>query len=616
MPMRRILCFSVIAMSALLALPLFGADDSKPAYTLKPLEFPPLNSEKRVAGELVTLDFYHRKGQFRTATGELIDFSMPAYGAAFFLNYEADLRDLPLGLRCVFYMFNDEHGKLSRAVAVKDQYTLDASEGIAYRLDEAKVAEGKLLVTRQRTSKTPPEDLGKQELVVSDQTKVWKGGKQAQLSDLAAGDLLLFNSRIENGGKPGLCTDIYAGAEAQKQASEAQKKKFIDFWKFRGIPAWIEKTEGLKMTAVLFSGDAQVFKTTWAKDFGANYDISVVVANDEIRTWNPPVDREYAKINEQFPLPTENYGCSGIRIIATVKHMLEGFRRGHYVRLFGGAWPVKDMPFGEGIYTEMQTAEINVLTPKEFPAQFPWRTDVGNENLPWYQVKVGEIPPRYSEHLVFGELVKVDAEKGAGQFRIERTGETVDFTMIAQGAMVAVNTNKIDDGGPVRWIDAPAQAMVFNALAGLNELPLGSRCRFNMFQDEKGAFTKANLITDEFTYLAMNKIVYRVESLLLAENKLRVARQIPQRKDYNGDMVQPNDIGRAELRVSADTKVWKGEQQVKLADIAVGDQLLVNITAEQKDKPSICTDIWIGADTHAKMTEQQKKKKAPAGKKP
>jgi hypothetical protein len=178
-----------------------------------------------------------------------------------------------------------------------------------------------------------------------------------------------------------------------------------------------------------------------------------------------------------------------------------------------------------------------------------------------------------------------------------------------------VNTNKIDDGGPVRWNDAPAQAMIFSAPAGLDQLTVGQRYRFNTFQDEKGAFTKVNLITDEFTYLAMNKIVHRVEALLLSENKLRVARQIPQRKDYNGDMVQPNDIGRAELRVSADTKVWKGDAQVKPSDIAVDDLLNVNVTAEQAGKPSVCTDIYIGADTHAKIIEQQKKKSPAATKK-
>ena len=65
MKLGRILCFAVFA--ALLSF----ADEPKPDYMPKPLEFPPLNSARRIDGELVTLDFYHRKGQFRTASGEL-----------------------------------------------------------------------------------------------------------------------------------------------------------------------------------------------------------------------------------------------------------------------------------------------------------------------------------------------------------------------------------------------------------------------------------------------------------------------------------------------------------------------------------------------------------------
>src|SRR5438309_1369281 len=69
-----------------------------PWYQPKPLEFPPHHSDHRVSGELVSADFIHRTGQFRMSkTGELLDFTMPAYGAINYLNAEADLRDVPLG---------------------------------------------------------------------------------------------------------------------------------------------------------------------------------------------------------------------------------------------------------------------------------------------------------------------------------------------------------------------------------------------------------------------------------------------------------------------------------------------------------------------------------------
>jgi hypothetical protein len=145
-------------------------------------------------------------------------------------------------------------------------------------------------------------------------------------------------------------------------------------------------------------------------------------------------------------------------------------------------------------------------------------------------------------------------------------------------------------------------------VAELDDIPPGTRCRFHLFQDEKGAFTKASLVSDEFSFLASNAITWRVQALKLGEGKLHVARQIPETKNYNGDMERIPDIGCAELRVNGGTRVWKGGNPANLTDIAVGDALLVNLTAEQPGSPSRCTDIWIGADTHKVVTEEQAKK--------
>ena len=77
---------------------------------------------------------------------------------------------------------------------------------------------------------------------------------------------------------------------------------------------------------------------------------------------------------------------------------------------FGPGWPIKDQFYGESLmgygYARLQTSELMECTPKEYPAQFPFRTDYGNERLPWYQLKAGEEPPRFSEHLVFGILAR------------------------------------------------------------------------------------------------------------------------------------------------------------------------------------------------------------------
>ena len=165
----------------------------------------------------------------------------------------------------------------------------------------------------------------------------------------------------------------------------------------------------------------------------------------------------------------------------------------------------------------------------------------------------------------------------------------MDFALIPQGA--------------VRHLNVPV---------GLADLPPGLRCRFHMYQDEKGAFTRASLIGDEFSHLAANATTYRIESVLPGEGKLRVARQLPKVKNYNGDMEVVPDIGRTELRVDAETRVWKGDGRSTVNDLAVGDVLLVNVSGELPGRPSKCLDVWVGEETHKRVIDAQRAKFAPA----
>ena len=266
--------------------------------------------------------------------------------------------------------------------------------------------------------------------------------------------------------------------------------------------------------------------------------------------------------------------------------MLEGFRRGRVVRIFSAGWKVQDQFYGESLmgygFGRMQNQELVENVAKEYPDQFPFRTDYSNAHLPWFQLKPGVKPPPFSEHLVFGELVKADAATRSGQFRKEHSSEVVDFTLLPEGGVKYLNTD-----------------------VTLADLPLGTRCRLHLYQDEKGAFTKALLVSDEFSHLSRNAVTGRITALNLDANKLEVAWQLPEVKDYNGDMQRPPDFGRSVLRVTKDTRVWKGTTTANLTDLVAGDVLLMNLTGEQQGSPSHCTDIWIGEETHKRAAAQQ-----------
>jgi hypothetical protein len=565
------------------------ANFNLPWYQPKPLEFPPHHSDRRINGQLISADFIHRKGQFRMSkTGEVVEFFFPPYGSIHYLLAQADLRDVPLGTDFLFFLNDDGHGNFTRLATMQDQFSIDAGHGFSYRLDEARLSEGKLLATKQALAKNQP-DLGKAELHVTPETRVWSGDKQIKLEDLKPGDNLLYDLSGRTASSPGVCTDIWVGADTHKRVTEQQTAKYVERMKRLGLPGWIDKTEGNKLTVTLFCDDVPMFKKTFKDDLAIGNQLETCVANEELRTWNPPVDKEHGSLQEIHNVPIDCYGCSGLQLVVQVPYMLEGFRKGRVVRLFAPGWQVKDPPYGQGLmnygYRGPTNSEVMENTAKEYPLQYPYRTDFGNENLPWYPLQRGEKPPEHSAHRMQGELVKVDADKGTGQFRTDRTGDTVEFTLV--------------HGGSVHYL---------NANASLADIPLGTRCNFDMYQDANGTFSQAWEVNDDFSRLATNNTTLRVQALKLNEGRIDVGWQLTKMKNYNGDMELEPDLGQSTLRVTPETRVWRGEQQIKLTDLSVGDLLLVNVTAELPGQPAHCTDIWVGEDTHKLVSDRQGKK--------
>ncbi len=593
------------------------ANENLPWYRLKPGEFPPHHSDQRIGGELVQADFIHRTGQFRmNKTGELKSFSMPSFGSIIHLGAEADLRDVPLGTYFLFFLNMDDEGAFTKLATMQDQYSMDAGHSFNYKLDEVKLAEGKLMVTKQSLPKKQP-DLGKQELLFNDQTHFWKDGKAIKAADLKANDVLLFNRTAMHGDSPAVCTEVWVGEDTHKQVTAAQRKKFAEFTLFRGLPGWIDSVNGNTLAITLFSGDDHTFKDTYMEKLTVGSDFHMCVANDELRTWNPPVDGVKTTLKEIKKSPVNAYGTSGFQLVGDVADMLEGFRKGRCVRIFPSGSTRKDSFYGESLmgygYAGLRTAELLENTAKEYPDQYPFRTDYSNSTLPWFKLEKGKVPPPNSAHIVLGELVKADAAKRSGQFRKDGTDELVDFTLTEEGATVAVTNAKPTDRGPSYFKDLPACVRYLGGDATLADVPPGTRYRFNMYQDDNGYFTRASLVSDEFSHMLLNHVTWVVESSNLKDGKVITARRMPKVTDYNGDLQQPPDIARTELRVDENTKVWKGDKQVKLADIAAGDELLVNVTAEAPGKPSRCTEIWVGPETHQLVTDAHNPVKPKAG---
>ncbi len=167
---------------------------------------------------------------------------MPPYGSVNFLNAEADLRDVELGTDFLFFLNQDANGGFTRLATMQDSFTMDAGHGFSYRLDEINAAEGKLLTTKQSPRKNQT-DLGKKELLVTAQTRFWKGEKQVKLTDLVVGDALLYNLTGRSATASGRCTDVWVGADTHELATKQQRAKFAAFLK-ASRPAGVDRSDG------------------------------------------------------------------------------------------------------------------------------------------------------------------------------------------------------------------------------------------------------------------------------------------------------------------------------------------------------------------------------------
>jgi hypothetical protein len=209
-----------------------------------------------------------------------------------------------------------------------------------------------------------------------------------------------------------------------------------------------------------------------------------------------------------------------------------------------------------------------------------FRTDGGDDKLPWFQLKHGEFPPQGSEHHIAGELIGVDHINRAGILRQDRTDaisrshwdEPLPFTMLAFGS--------------IGYHGAPAE---------MRDLPIGTHLHGEFYfeekagKDGKGAFTKAIRLEDDFTYFARQHRAWRVDAVDLEKGTLTVT-------GVSDDGKQA-DAKPTAFVISAATRVWKGRGVGALSDLAAGQSVLLNLTVCTLKGPGRCTDIWLDAES-------------------
>lgn len=221
-------------------------------------------------------------------------------------------------------------------------------------------------------------------------------------------------------------------------------------------------------------------------------------------------------------------------------------------------------------------------------AELGYRTDGGDEKLPWYQLQPGEFPPEGSAHYISGELVAVDHLNRRGMIRPDRDD--------SQGV------NRYDR--PMPFTLLPYGSLSFHgAPAELRDVPLGTHLHGQFYLEEKSTtqdkqtFTRVLRFEDDFSFSARQNCLWRVDTISLNKGTLTAAlASLPECK---------NDGDAREFEITAATRVWKGRAIGSLSDVAAGQLVLLNLTRCTLRGPGRCTDIWIDAESRQAAVAQQ-----------
>lgn len=358
----------------------FVAQSFAEDHVPQPGKFPPPNSGKYLAGELVLIDPVNRRGGLRLDGndgeryhgGPLHYFAMLPYGMVSFNGAPAELKDIPLGTHVHGYFHLPPVGeeatipplprdmakyeiKHNHAVSMEDDFSFYQRRGQSWKVVSIDVNKGKINVM-------PVGELVKEGINtpytfdIDDLTKVWKGRSLVDLSEIKSDQVVQFNL----GWSPGWrdrefgVLEMWLDEESRKFAMDLQRRRHVKYQKQRWLPGWIDSVEdndfgGGIVTLTLFGGmDPSLYaelKATQDKGFG------VAVAEKSLRTWFHRSDKKIGQVIEWKETPNPPPGSSGIQVRMKFTELLDGYRPGRCVRVKCHDWLFVTMPSEERVKT-------------------------------------------------------------------------------------------------------------------------------------------------------------------------------------------------------------------------------------------------------------------------
>ena len=174
----------------------------------------------------------------------------------------------------------------------------------------------------------------------------------------------------------------------------------------------------------------------------------------------------------------------------------------------------------------------------------------------------------------WGELVSIDLATRTGKFRNEGTNEIQSFTVMPY-----------------------AELLHHATLGDLQDYRVGERAIFRLHPNEAGEWVWLTYIQDEMNFLNGHKEYYWVDKFDAATGTLTCT-------DANADKSYVRTEG-IPILVNAETRVWKGGQPAKLADLKVGEKIRTKTHGTGEGKTRVVWELFLDDESLLKFQAEQ-----------
>jgi len=253
---------TIFAALAVLSLSGIAADTTpaKPAPVITPGQvIIPFEKMRRIWGELISLDLATHTGKFRNESNdEVMSFTVMPYAELLHHATLGDLQDFRVGERAIFRLHVNEKEEWVWLTYIQDEMNMMNGHKEYFYVDQIDTTAGNLTCTWANFDKSFVREKGVV-IETAPDTRYWKAGQPAKLSDIKVGDKLHTKTHGTGSGKHRVLWEVFLDDESLIKFQAEQKAVHTARIREEGAPGYVDASSGTQLTLTLFNeGDEQI----------------------------------------------------------------------------------------------------------------------------------------------------------------------------------------------------------------------------------------------------------------------------------------------------------------------------------------------------------------------